>query len=840
MDCRNVDSSPFFNDSTAITLLESLYRFHAFYGHFHRYLSLVLCLLGIAANCVHICVLTRKGMRKSPVHIVLRCIALADIGTMSSYLFFMEPHGYMFSWAYFLKFHAAFSIALHAISLYLVVFMAFIRFMALDAVHFRWMMPKLACAISIAIASAVFLMCVPTFLAHEISTEGTRTRISTLEPARFTIRFSQPFMENGCRWHKMNLWLTGIMLKAVPCVLLLTFTFALLKRLQENEGKRETLFKSPSDMSKHHRPSTVPERTNYMLLLMLIVFLLTEFPQGIFAILNALFTHEFHANSVYLYVADVLDLLSLINCYVCFSIYALTSSKYRETLLQMFSCRTSMDDYESQLVDGVRGTVDRLNVLWTQISMEPRMRQARTQLVFDHIHDLLEEIVTQEEAMVRSVSDDTEARRLAVDGYRRELSMTTFDDSIYQPGSIALLKALDKEHDRLVAKHAEVLSHQIEVHTKLKDLHLRLGSDAPFFEGVEEVILPATTRNELSRVCEQAEQWLNDRLEAVHKLQTNVKRLLVRLGSEGVTEEELGLCEQDFSAVGVIISDNAVRRLGQLQDKFESAWTKWQDDAKSQFDALRQRLQEAYEKCLVPGNERLPLDNFNAEDGAEFLRKMGRTLDALEQRHERAGKVFDKFVEWHTLWQEKEAPIDYNSRDLSKRINRMADLDTFVPRAMRELCVAVQEHIRQHPDVGEADLFVGRQRIDLHAQDILEQYNADKEEKRLAKARVEFNKKQPVGRKFGKPTDADRNLHQIRRTPMKKPRKPTAFGFDVSAIETAHFRNSTIAAPRPSSPRSSIGLPPLSATTTPRKLRKFAVRPSTRPAPPTTPRKPWK
>lgn len=58
--------------------------------------------------------------------------------------FFMERYGYAFSWAYFLKFHAAFSIALHAISLYLVVFMAFIRFMALDAVHFRWMMPKLA------------------------------------------------------------------------------------------------------------------------------------------------------------------------------------------------------------------------------------------------------------------------------------------------------------------------------------------------------------------------------------------------------------------------------------------------------------------------------------------------------------------------------------------------------------------------------------------------------------------------------------------------------------------------------------------------------------------------
>lgn len=134
-------------------------------------MSLVLCLVGISANCLHICVLTRKGMRKSPVHVVLRCIALADIGTMTSYLvsltiplrirqlsvqiyivrfeFFGDPYGYIYAWAYFLKFHATFSIALHAISIYLVVFMGFIRFMALDAVHFRWMMPRLAWSVRI-------------------------------------------------------------------------------------------------------------------------------------------------------------------------------------------------------------------------------------------------------------------------------------------------------------------------------------------------------------------------------------------------------------------------------------------------------------------------------------------------------------------------------------------------------------------------------------------------------------------------------------------------------------------------------------------------------------------
>jgi hypothetical protein len=67
----------------------------------------------------------------------------------------------------------------------------------------------------------------------------------------------------------------------------------------------------------------------------------------------------------------------------------------------------------------------------------------------------------------------------------------------------------------------------------------------------------------------------------------------------------------------------------------------------------------------------------------------------------------------------------------------MTDLDALVRRALRELCAAVQDHLREHPDVGEADLLIGGERVDRRAELLREQYEAEKAEKRLAKVRLD-------------------------------------------------------------------------------------------------------
>ncbi|EFO19197.2 hypothetical protein LOAG_09295 [Loa loa] len=57
------------------------------------------------------------------------------------------------------------------------------------------------------------------------------------------------------------------------------------------------------------------DRTTFTLVVMLSVFLVTELPQGVLAMLNALHTNDVHT-ILYRNLANLLDLLSLINCYV--------------------------------------------------------------------------------------------------------------------------------------------------------------------------------------------------------------------------------------------------------------------------------------------------------------------------------------------------------------------------------------------------------------------------------------------------------------------------------------------------------------------------------------------
>ena len=121
-------------------------------------------------------------------------------------------------------------------------------------------------------------------------------------------------------------------MKAIPCFLLLWFTLALMKRLRENNAKRALLLRDKCKKLQTY------DRTTFTLIVMLGVFLLTELPQGILTILNGLFTNDVHT-VFYMNLANLLDLLSLINCYVGFMAYCFLCSKYRQTFVMMILTR---------------------------------------------------------------------------------------------------------------------------------------------------------------------------------------------------------------------------------------------------------------------------------------------------------------------------------------------------------------------------------------------------------------------------------------------------------------------------------------------------------------------
>ncbi|VDM80879.1 unnamed protein product [Strongylus vulgaris] len=147
-------------------------------------------------------------------------------------------------------------------------------------------------------------MCVPTMILHEIFEV-------TPEHANSAPSYTLDFSNYSCGFYKFNLWMLAVVMKAIPCGILLWFTIALVLKLRQTDEKRNYLYSK--SFRKHIKKTTVPDRTTYMLIIMLVVFLVTELPQGFLALLNGVYTTDVN-NYIYQHVGELFDLLSLVNC----------------------------------------------------------------------------------------------------------------------------------------------------------------------------------------------------------------------------------------------------------------------------------------------------------------------------------------------------------------------------------------------------------------------------------------------------------------------------------------------------------------------------------------------
>jgi len=219
--------------------------------------------------------------------------------------------------------------------------MAFMRRMTLRvaSLNSHWQRSLYARRFSIIIFIAVFIASLPTLFIHEIVKFHADWRPAGVCAHNYPANYTEPIytmsfkafsLKNSCRIFKLNLWGTGMLFKVIPCFLLMILSWSLMAKLRNAENKRKLLIANGKDNMKR----ITSDRTTAMLLAILVVFILTEFPQGILAILNAIYTTDVHMY-VYLTLGDVLDLLSLVNSSVNFVLYCLMSSRYRHTFCQV-------------------------------------------------------------------------------------------------------------------------------------------------------------------------------------------------------------------------------------------------------------------------------------------------------------------------------------------------------------------------------------------------------------------------------------------------------------------------------------------------------------------------
>ena len=336
------------NTTSALPQYPSLVEFSTNYAMYHGYLALFICIWGVMANLANIVVLTQKNMISS-TNLILTWIAVSDLLTMASYLP-VSVHFYILkdprlpfpatlseSWIRFMLFHVNFTVIVHTVAIWLTITLALFRYLYICyPARGSELCNMFRCKLAIFLTwLCVMIICVPNCLLTTIL-KDTMTNILPGNKSDASVNMTyynlaessigQPFLS------KINYWIQAILIKIIPCILLVVLTFCLVFAMhQANQRRMKLKSQGKKDESARAREHN---KTTGMLLAIVALFLLTELPQGILTLCN-IFISNFYFD-VYWQLGDLLDMLALVNNSINFVLYCTMSRQFRDSFRDVF------------------------------------------------------------------------------------------------------------------------------------------------------------------------------------------------------------------------------------------------------------------------------------------------------------------------------------------------------------------------------------------------------------------------------------------------------------------------------------------------------------------------
>lgn len=141
----------------------------------------------------------------------------------------------------------------------------------------------------------------------------------------------------------LNLWLYSLGAKLLPCVLMVVYGGLLLTTLRANLRQKMRRMSTTSTVGAG-KPATDNSRTTRMLLVVIVLFVVTELPQAVLIFLSVNLKNFFY--DVYVPLGDLMDMLALINNGVNFVLYCSMSRDFRNTVVALM--RTGRDPLKYQ------------------------------------------------------------------------------------------------------------------------------------------------------------------------------------------------------------------------------------------------------------------------------------------------------------------------------------------------------------------------------------------------------------------------------------------------------------------------------------------------------------
>ncbi|KAK6993469.1 G-protein coupled receptor 139 [Biomphalaria glabrata] len=324
---------------------KQLELFSAKYRQVHAYISVVLSVLGIMGNVLNIFILTRKNMI-STTNILLTALSVSDVLkllvhlpniVLNYYIFANQPNP--LGNLRYLMFYVIVVIAFHSASIWLTVSLALFRYIAIKlplkaATYCSQYRAKLTIFI---VSLAVAGLSIPISLSYSYSCSYVNNETDWyLIMANGTDKFN--FVQS------FNLWTMILLIRLLPCVLLLVLSILLILELQRFAKSRSKLrgqrsFENDGNLQRQ----TETNRTTGMLVVVVALFIVIEMPHGILLLLLAI--NKNVMDQIYESLGDLIDDITLMNNGINFVIYCTMSKKFRDTFMEMFSCSIAKSKY---------------------------------------------------------------------------------------------------------------------------------------------------------------------------------------------------------------------------------------------------------------------------------------------------------------------------------------------------------------------------------------------------------------------------------------------------------------------------------------------------------------
>jgi Serpentine type 7TM GPCR chemoreceptor Srw len=276
-------------------------------------------------------VLTRKELR-THINYILAALAISDFLVMLVYVPYALDHTFhinakmerfTYGYAHYILLHAMLSQTAHTTSIFLTIILALWRYISVCHPNRKNAFMKrtlLAIGASYIIAP---IISVPYYLTLGIQHKDTliyahnHTELvlpsavntssyielyySSLDGSTDDIvKVTKYYVHTSKFYERHNqafLWVYSVIIKLLPCIALTYFSLRLISALYEAKRRKEKLSSGGGGGGMSLKLLTKKkqaDRTTRMLIAVLLLFLITEFPQGIMGLFSAILHHNFY------------------------------------------------------------------------------------------------------------------------------------------------------------------------------------------------------------------------------------------------------------------------------------------------------------------------------------------------------------------------------------------------------------------------------------------------------------------------------------------------------------------------------------------------------------------